>query len=139
MSDPISLVAESPQILRLSKYSGVSVVSTVLGLGFLYLFNAVLGIYAPVANVLAILVGAPPVYLLHRRWVWAEASPTSEVVAFGQFSVSLLLSVAVSTSVIAVADWLWGDGLIAVAAAIGSHAVVWLVRFVFFDRLVFAQ
>jgi len=139
MADRILIASGPTAVHRFSRYSGVSVVSTVLGLGLLYLFNTVGGIYAPLANVLAVLTGVPPIYLLIRRWVWAEAKPVSELAAFGQFLVSLAVSTVVSTTVIAVVDRLWGDGLLAVVAAVASYGVVWLLRFAFLDRMVFAR
>ena len=124
---------------RFSRYGIVSVASTVLGIVLLYLLNGVAGVYAPIANLGAAAIGSPPIYLLHRFWAWSDQPIESERKAIVQFVAATVLSVIAATAAVFVADALWGDGLIAVGAALFAYGVIWLVRFSYFDLVVFAQ
>ena len=139
MSSRTSPLADTSLTQRISRYSVVSVVSTVLGLTLLYAFNQGVGLSATIANVLAALIGSPPIYLLYRNWAWKGVRVERERDAIAQYVLATGAAVIVSTFVVFVADAIWGDGLVSVVASLAGYGLVWVLRFALFDTVVFQQ
>ncbi len=122
---------------KLLRYSGASVVGVVITQVLLFLGHGILGIAAGPANAAAVLLTAVPVFVLNRTWVWRITGSESlrrELVPFWGFTVAgLVLS---TLAVAAVASFT--DSSVAVSAAnIGAFGVLWAVKYVVLDGVVF--
>lgn len=130
---------------RFVRYSLVSVVNIVIGQALLILAFGVMGWSAVTANCFSAVLAAGPAYVLSRRWVWRRSGRShlvSEVLPFWALAV---LGLAVSTGAVALADHLATvlglersfRTVVIAAAAFGAYGVVWALRFIVLDRLVF--
>lgn len=127
--------------LRFSVVSGFNVLA---GQGLLWVGFVLLGLAPVVANGLSVLVVGGPSYLLCRRWVWGCDGATRQVVYFWALTV---LGFAVSTVAVA---WVGAaapslvvgrsaQGILLDGAAFGSYGLLWALRFLVLDRVVFVR
>lgn len=137
-------VIRHPSSLKLFKYASVSVISTVISQVTLLLIFGVYRVMSEVpANIVANVVATVPSYYLNRSWVWGKNGKSHvwrEVVPFW-----VLSFVGLGFSSLAV--WLAGvvardhhlDHVMTSAmvngAALVSFAILWLVKFVIYQRL----
>ena len=134
-----------PQIRKLTRCAGVSVITTVLSLSVLGTLIATRAIAAGWANIVATIAGIGPSYWLNRRWVWQRAGAHNlarEVLPFWAMSVTALVLSTVAVSVAAhwadqaqlAASLRTGVVLVSNIAVFGS---LWIAEFVFLDRVLF--
>lgn len=121
-----------PKALR---YCGVSVFNVVTGQALLFLFHAVLGWSGVASNVAAVAIGTGPAYLLSRRWVWRQSGEHRLAAEVLPFWVMAFVGLGLSTLAVAWADHRFESSLAVNAAALGAFGVVWVLRFVVLDRL----
>jgi len=133
-----------PSSVKLIKYAGVSVISTVVSQVTLFLTFGVFQLMSEVpANLVANAVATVPSYTLNRRWVWGKGGKSHlwrEVVPFWVLS---FLGLAVSS----VAVWAAGTfarnhhlshgatTILVNAANLLSFALLWVVKFVIYNKL----
>ncbi len=133
-----------PSSVKLIKYAGVSVISTVVSQVTLFLTFGVLQLMSEVpANIFANAVATVPSYTLNRRWVWGKGGKSHlwrEVMPFWVLS---FLGLAISS----VAVWAAGQfarnhhlshgatTLLVNAANLMSFALLWVVKFVIYNKL----
>ena len=135
--------ARSPTGQKLLKYSAVSVVSVIVNLVLLVFAFAALNWSAGPANVFAVGVSAIPSYYLNRAWAWGKRGRShmfKEVIPFWALA---FLGLVIST--IAVHEV--GNNIkqyhkalqtvIVAATNIGSFGVLWIVKFIIFNELMF--
>jgi putative flippase GtrA len=140
-------LARSPGGKKMIKYTLVSVISvTVYEIGLFILYGLVHW-GARTANVVACSVATVPSYYLNRTWAWGKSGKShfwKEVVPFW---VLAFIGLAFSTWC---ADFAgsWADDhvrshpvktLVVMGAALGSFGVLWLGKFVFFNKVLFAH
>jgi putative flippase GtrA len=137
-----------PQIRLLlwAKYSASSVIAGVISeLAFVVCYW--IGTRPAWASVIAFLAGALPNYVLNRRWAWGRtgrADRTRELLPYTIIVIVTALAAALVTS--ASDHWLrgwvnshfWQTVLVSVAF-LGTYGVMFIVKFVLFDRFVFAK
>jgi putative flippase GtrA len=137
-------VVRHPSSLKLIKYASVSVISTVCSQLVLLLTFGVFRVMSEVpANILANAVATVPSYSLNRKWVWGKGGQSHfwrEVVPFW-----VLSFVGLGFSSLAV--WFAGDlsrdhhlshvatSVMVNAANLASFAVLWIVKFLIYERL----
>ncbi|MGC8481216.1 MAG: GtrA family protein [Acidimicrobiales bacterium] len=137
-------IAERPVFKKLFKYavgSGVSAVISqiVFVVGFRFFFDS------RTSSIVATLAGAVPSYFMNRHWAWqrrTKSSLRSEVIPYLIMAViGLVFSTwaadfanSHSTFIGASRNLrvLWVDG-----AYFGSFAVLWVLKFLFLDRVLF--
>jgi putative flippase GtrA len=122
-----------------AKYSASSVIATVvsqLAFALSYWFGAA----AIVATLVAWLAGAVPNYVLNRRWTWGRSG---QKLPYTMIVIGSAVTAAVVTSV---TDHLAQPvdshalkTLLVTGSYFGTYAVLFIVKFVLFDRLVFAR
>ncbi|MGH3877813.1 MAG: GtrA family protein [Actinophytocola sp.] len=139
------MLTPSRQRARLwGRYTAASVIAGVISeLVFLvaYWFEA-----APVvASVVAFVAGAVPNYLMNRRWAWRRTGtphPVRETLPYAVIIVSTALVAILATTL---ADrWVvehvgshgWQVVLVG-AAFLGTYGVMFVLKFVLFDKLIF--
>ena len=119
-----------------------------LSLGFLYLFFRVVKIGSAVdANVVATVIATPPSYYLNRRWAWGKTGRSHlmrEVVPFWTIAA---LSLVLSTIAVGLADHEAhhltlshsGETMVVLAANFATYGVIWVGKFVLFNRVLFVH
>ncbi|MFD7153198.1 GtrA family protein [Kribbella sp. NPDC059898] len=122
-----------------AKYSASSVVATVvsqLAFALCYWF----GTPALVATLVAWLAGAVPNYVLNRRYTWGRSGqklPYTLIVVGSAVSAALVTSLT-DHLVRGIDSHAWKTVLVT-GSYFGTYAVLFIVKFVLFDRLVFAK
>ena len=122
-----------------ARYSASSVVATVvsqLAFALCYWF----GTAALVATLVAWLAGAVPNYVLNRRWTWGRSG---QKLPYTMIVIGSAVTAAVVTSVtdhlVQPVDSHALKTLLVTGSYFGTYAVLFIVKFVLFDRLVFAK
>lgn len=135
---------QTPLGKRLFRYSMVSVVSTIVSLGTLAIVYGVFRVWTEVPSTLfANLVAVVPSYYLNRNWAWGKSGRshvTREVVPFWVASVAgILLSIVTSSGA---RDFSqrhhfhhFGSTVVVEGANIFAFGVLWVLKFVVFNRL----
>ena len=130
--------ARSPGGKKLIRYTLTSVVAVVVHQGFLLVFYAGLGWSARNANLVAASIGAIPSFVLNRYWAWEKRGRSHLVREVIPFWALALLGLAFSTWA---ADWAEtkfdGSALAVNLAALGAFGVLWVVKFVIFNEVLF--
>jgi len=127
------------RLLLWARYSASSVVATVvsqLAFALCYWF----GTAALVATLVAWLAGAVPNYVLNRRWTWGRRG---QKLPYTMIVIGSAVTAAVVTSVtdhlVQPVDSHALKTLLVTGSYFGTYAVLFIVKFVLFDRLVFAK
>ena len=133
--------------VRLFRYTTGSVVALIVSEIVLLTAYGVAGLPTVLATVLAFLAGAVPNWILNRRWAWARsdrASVRREVLPYAAIVVvSLLLATALTAAADSLARVLT-DSVALRSALVGAaylvtSFVMFVGKFVLFDRVVFAD
>jgi putative flippase GtrA len=122
-----------------AKYSASSVIATVVSqvaFAVCYWF----GTAALLATVVAWICGAIPNYVLNRRWTWGRSGqklPYTIIVVGSAVTAAIVTSVT-DHLVQPIESHAWKTLLVS-GSYLGTYAVLFIVKFVLFDRLVFAK
>ena len=122
-----------------ARYSASSVVATVisqLAFALCYWF----GMAAVVATLVAWLAGAVPNYVINRRWTWrnqGQMLPYAIIVVSSAVAAALVTT-ATDHLVQGIDSHAWKTVLVT-GSYFGTYAVLFILKFVLFDRLVFAK
>jgi len=139
--------ARSPEGQKMIKYTLVSVISvTVYEIGLFILYGLVHWDARP-ANIVACSVATVPSYYLNRTWAWGKSGRSHFWKEVAPFWVLAFIGLAFSTWC---ADFAgsWAEDhisshplqtLVVMGAALGSFGVLWLGKFVFFNKVLFAH
>ncbi len=137
-----------PSSVKLIKYAGVSLISTIVSQVTLLLTFGVFQLMSEVpANLLANAVATVPAYNLNRRWVWGKGGKSHlwrEVVPFWVLS---FLGLAVSSLAVWAAGQFARDHhlshgattILVNVANLLSFALLWVVKFVIYNKLFHVQ
>ena len=120
--------------VKLLRYSGVSAVAVVVTQTCLWFGLVVTKWPAVVANVVAVSLGAIPAYLLNRSWVWGRKDSHSvrdEILPFWLYN---LAGLAVSSTLVALADLWWASTALVMSANLAAFAVLWLGKFFILEK-----
>lgn len=127
------------RLLLWAKYSASSVIATVVSqvaFALCYWF----GTAAIVATLVAWISGAVPNYVLNRRWTWGRSGqklPYTIIVVGSAVTAAVVTSVT-DHLVQPLDSHLWKTVLVT-GSYLATYAVLFIVKFVLFDRLVFAK
>lgn len=128
------------------RYVAVSLVSVVVAHAVLVLGYGLLGWSARVANLVAFVAGALPAYTLNRRWTWRRTGRSRLLTEVAPYWVLSAAGLATSTWAVGAAEGVarqLSDSravhtLIVLAAAVATTGALWIIKFVVFERLLFA-
>lgn len=128
----------SPQGAKVLKFGAVSAFNVILGQVLLY-GAQVWGDMPPVvANTFAVCVGTIPAYILSRYWVWEKRGKNHFMREVLPFWILALAGFAASTGAIWIVDNRWEPGpLVINLTSLAAYGVVWVVKFVVLDRVLF--
>jgi putative flippase GtrA len=128
------------------RYTMVSGVAVIISQVTLVLCTGVFGLSAILSNTVAAIVSTPASYELNRKWAWGKSGKSHmwrEVAPFWGFT---LIGYLGSTGTVQLADTMTKShdvhGLPRVLAIMGAqlfaYGIVWIVKFLVFNRIVFA-
>jgi len=135
---------ETPEAVHLFKYTMVSVISTFVSFGVLFLVFGVLKLWGQVAcTVFANSVATIPSYYLNRKWVWGKGGRshlTKEIIPFWSLS-----AIGISVSIFGAAaakhlstvhhlSHLEQTALVLLANLL-SFGIFWVLKFLIFNRI----
>ena len=125
--------------VKLLRYSGVSTVAVVITQTCLWFGLVVTKWPAVVANVVAVSLGAIPAYLLNRSWVWGRKDSHSvrdEILPFWLYN---LAGLAISSTLVTLADLWWASTALVMSANLVAFAVLWLGKFFILEKVLFKR
>jgi putative flippase GtrA len=129
---------------KILRYGTISVVSTVISLTGLFVFYRWVGLSPTWSNVVATCIATVPYYYLNRMWVFKKSGRshiTKEVLPFWTIAfVSLVLStlaVKFAGSQVHSISSKNVRGAILVAANFATYGILWIAKFVVFNRYLF--
>ncbi len=127
------------RLLLWAKYSASSVIATVVSqvaFALCYWF----GTAALVATLVAWLAGAIPNYVLNRRWTWGRSGQKLPytIIVVGSAVVAAVVTSVTDHLVQPIESHAWQTVLVT-GSYLATYAVLFMVKFVLFDRLVFAK
>lgn len=135
---------ETPEAVHLFKYTMVSVISTIVSFGVLFLVFGVLKLWGEVAStVFANSVATVPSYYLNRKWVWGKGGRshlTKEIIPFWSLSaVGIFVSIfgaatARHLSIVHHLSHLDQTALVLLANLL-SFGIFWVLKFLIFNRI----
>ena len=139
--------ARTPGGQKALRYMAVSVITVIVSQIALFTLYAGFHWTAKSANVLACVIGGIPSYYLNRSWTWGKKGKShllKEVVPFWGLA---FLGLAFSTWAADFAEsWArdttdsrLGQALIINAAVIAAFGVLWVVKFVIFNKVLFVE
>ena len=129
------------------RYSLVSVVAIIISQVTILICAWVFGLSGIAANTIGALAATPASYELNRKWAWGKSGKSHmwrEVVPFWSLT---LLGWLASTGTVEIADSMakshgvsgLGRALAIMGASLFAYGVVWIVKFVIFNHVVFAD
>ncbi len=122
------------------RYSMVSCVGIALTQIQLVVYVGLLDLDPTKFNVVAVMLTAPPVFLLNKWWVWNHDGKVSfrrEILPFWVFTAAGL---ALSTLFVEIAHNMAEDStLVVMAASLGGFGVLWVAKFLFLDQVMFGH
>lgn len=139
--------ARTPGGQKALKYMAVSVVTVAVSQIALFTLYAGMHWTAKSANVAACVVGGIPSYYLNRSWTWGKKGKSHLLKEVLPFWVLAFLGLAFSTwaadfaesHAVDLTDRRLGQALVINAAVIAAFGVLWVVKFVIFNRVLFVQ
>jgi putative flippase GtrA len=135
---------DSPEAKHLFKYTMVSVISTIVSFGVLFLVFGVLKLWGQIAStVFANAVATLPSYYLNRKWVWGKGGRshlTKEIIPFWSLSA---IGIAVSIGGAALARHIsythhlshQDQTALVLLANLLSFAIFWVLKFMIFNKM----
>jgi putative flippase GtrA len=129
------------------RYSMVSGIAVVISQVTLVLCTGVFGLSGILSNTVAAVISTPASYELNRKWAWGKSGKSHlwrEVAPFWGFT---LIGYLGSTGTVQLADTMTKShgvhGGLRVLAIMGAqlfaYGIVWIVKFLVFNRIIFAD
>ena len=136
--------SQTPTGNRMTRFTMVSITSTVITFTILFVVYGVFRLWTEVPSALfANLCGVVPSYNLNRRWTWGRTGRSHlrrEVLPFWAASVTgIVFSVLAATEARRFGNAHHLDHahrtVVILSANVGAFAVLWVLKFIFFNRL----
>jgi putative flippase GtrA len=132
---------------RFIRYSMVSAVAIVISQVTILVCAWVFGLSGIAANTIGALTATPASYELNRKWAWGKSGKSHMWREVVPFWVLTLIGWLASTGTVALADSLAKShgvtglprALAIMGASLFAYGVVWIVKFIVFNRIVFAD
>lgn len=124
---------------KVLRYSAVSFVAVPMTQAVLLFFQYVLGWNGLQANTMAVAVTVVPVYVMNRYWVWGKRDKNNFVTEILPFWGMTLLGLVLSTICVAFAEHHFSSPLMVNLANAFGFGMVWLLKFMVLDRMMFGK
>jgi putative flippase GtrA len=139
----VNELARRATVIRLMRYSAVSLVATTTSLVVLGMLVGLVELPATWSNIIATAVGTVPSFELNRRWVWSSTGRRSlfgQIVPFCALSCTGLVvsTLAVGMMASRTAGWShWSHTVAVLMANIAAYGTLWVVQYQMLDRVLF--
>ena len=128
----------SRQGRKILKFGAVSAINVMVGQVLLYVAQVWGGMQPVAANAFAVSLGTIPAYILSRYWVWEKRGKNRFMREMLPFWILALAGFAASTGAIWYVDNRWDPHpLVINLTSLAAYGVVWVVKFVILDRVLF--
>ena len=124
---------------KVLRYSAVSFIAVPVTQIILLVFQYGFGWNGLEANTMAVAITVVPVYVLNRYWVWGKRDKNNFVTEILPFWGMTLLGLLVSTLCVAYADSHFESPLMVNVANAFGFGLVWLLKFLVLDRMMFGR
>lgn len=141
-------LARTPTGRKAVRYSTVSAISIVISQLTLFVtFNVLRVATAVECQIIATAMATGPSYALNRYWAWGKRGRSHLLKEVVPFWAVAFVSFAFSIYAVSLAASLGrhlqlshaGIGLLVQAASLGSYGLLWIGKFIIFNRLLFAD
>lgn len=136
----------NPRLRRLVKFATVSAISVVVNQSTLLVTFGLLHWPARPANLTAFVMSTIPSFELNRRWTWRRSGRTHVRRELAPFWILAIIGLIASDQATRFAASASADvasrpirTLVVMLAALSTYGVLWLVKFVLLDRLVWGE
>jgi putative flippase GtrA len=124
---------------KFSRYTIVTLIATPTNF-VLFTFLLTVGqLPAVAANLVAAACITVPTYVAYRRWVWPADDTVSAASEVGLYWLWTAASVTLASCVLWLLESSGGSRPVLVVAPLLTYAALWIARFSFLDRYLFAQ
>lgn len=123
---------------KLLRFGAVSAFNVLLGQALLYGAQVAMGLEPVWANIFAVSIGTVPAYLLSRYWVWERRGKNHFWKEVLPFWVLTFIGFLLSTAAVWFVDTRWDPSpLVINLTSLAAFGIVWMVKFVVLDRILF--
>lgn len=122
---------------RAARFLGVTVITAGLGQVLIFVFFAVLGWQAVIANGVAVVAVAVVGFFLSLTYVWTESAAHSRTVQAAAFLVTAIFGLVISTLTVRFVTARVDHVLAANIGSFLGYGVAWVLRFALLDRVIF--
>jgi len=137
----------SEEARKAVRYCLASAVSVAVSQAVLFVTFGPLHWPAHTANIVACAVATLPAYYLNRAWVWGKTGRSHVrreimpfwVIAFLGLGLSTWAADFASANAHHLTTWNLGRTLVVMAATLGAFGLLWVGKFVAFNKVLFAQ
>jgi len=127
------------------RYSMVSAVAIVISQVTILICAWLFDLSGVAANAIGAVVSTPASYELNRKWAWGKSGKSHMWKEVAPFWALTILGLAASTGTVQIADTMahsdhvtgLGRAVAIMGASLFAYGVIWIVKFVIFNRLVF--
>jgi putative flippase GtrA len=137
----------SPLGKKMFRYTMVSVISVIVAQIILFITFGILKLWsAKTCNIVAVAISGLPSYYLNRKWAWGKSGKSHFWREVAPFWTLAFIGLAFSTWAV---DWAetqtahWHSHLqiaaIVNAASIGAFGVLWIGKFILFNKVMFVH
>lgn len=141
----IVALANRPRLLRWARFATASVAAGIISTGTLLVLYGFELTSPQAASVIAYFAGAVPNYLMSRTWTWrgrGRRKPLREIVPYAAVVATTTVTAALLTGytdehVHLLTSLRWLQVLLVGGVFVGTYAVMFVVKFLLLDRLVF--
>jgi putative flippase GtrA len=138
---------ESPERRKFIKYTLASVISVVVTEVVLYVCYNFFKQSGGWSGFEASVVAAIPSYYLNRSWVWGKSGPSHFMKEVVPFWIMAFIGIGFSALVSALAEDVARDitngrstqALVLNVANVGAFGILWILKFVIFNKILFAH
>lgn len=131
-------VAEARQRYRKPiKYGMVSAVAVVTGQSVLIFCSAVLDFEPVWANIVSVMIGTIPSYVLNRAWVWGKRGSHHFWREVAPFWFIALLGLGFSTLLVHLASQETDATIVVSLANLAAYGILWVAKYFFLDAVLF--
>lgn len=126
--------------MRLLRYGGVTVVTTLVGLTTLFVVLRNFDWPPAYANLVSVFMSTPFAYYLNRHYVWGRSSGNHSVSKeVGPFWIMTFIGAIVSTAAVWVAGLLTDVTLLLLLTQLAAFGGLWLVKFAFLEKYLWSD
>ncbi|WP_395153426.1 GtrA family protein [Ilumatobacter sp.] len=124
---------------KLGRYTVVTLIATPTNFVLFTFLLTVLQLPAVAANLIAAACITIPTFVAYRRWVWPANDTASTASEVGMYWLWTTISIALASGVLWSLERSGASHPVLILTPLLTYATLWIARFSFLDRYLFAQ